>query len=183
MGTHLNRTKLGAVLAAAALSLAVTACGHEEKTEVVEGEPLELNELRYNVSITRFLNPTDVEDAAYLTEQPPPPTGKDYLGVFISIENEADRAQTLPDAEDIEVVDTTGEHYEPIESENPFALDLGSTIEAHAEVPADDTVARGGPTQGALILFLTDEEVSENRPLELEIKTQDGRTGLIELDI
>ena len=42
-----------------------------EPAEVVEGEPLELGELDYNVQITRFLNPDDAEDAEYLVGQPP----------------------------------------------------------------------------------------------------------------
>ncbi len=50
-------------------------------------------------------------------------------------------------------------------------------------IPAPDTVAAAGPTQGALILFLVDDDVSEERPLELEIESAAGGEGLIELDI
>lgn len=45
------------------VSLAIAACGEEETHEVVEGEPLELGELSYNVQLTRFLNPDDPEDS------------------------------------------------------------------------------------------------------------------------
>ena len=80
-----------------ALSLALAACGEEETHEVFEGEPLELGELGYNVQLTRFLNPDDVEDAEYLVGQPPPETGKDYLGVFMVVENhDKDEAHPAP---------------------------------------------------------------------------------------
>ena len=64
------------MLAGLALSSAVAGCGEEELTEVVEGEPIELAGLDYNVQITRFLNPDDAEDAQYLVGQPPPPRGQ-----------------------------------------------------------------------------------------------------------
>ena len=51
-------------------------CGEEEELHVIEGEPLELGELRYNVQITRFLNPDDPEDQGYLVGQEPPEPGR-----------------------------------------------------------------------------------------------------------
>ena len=50
--------------------MGVAACGAEEETElvdgeeihsVVEGEPLELGDLGFNVALTRFLNPEDTD--------------------------------------------------------------------------------------------------------------------------
>ena len=49
-------------------------------------------------------------------------------------------------------------------------------------MPAPGTAAANGPTQGAIVLFLVDQAVSENRPLKLEIELQ-GETGEITLDI
>ena len=48
--------------------------------------------------------------------------------------------------------------------------------------PAPGTAAANGPAQGALVIFLLDEGVSENRPLKLEIE-HEGETGEITLDI
>jgi hypothetical protein len=181
-----GRGRIGAL--AIALSLAVvlvgaTGCGEEEKTHVVEGEPLELTDLRLNVQITRFLNPSDPEDGNYLAgQQVPPPAGKEYLGVFIEIDNEGSEDARLPTAADLSVVDTTGQAYEALESDSPFALDLGGNIDAHSEVPAPDTPAASGPTQGSIVLFLVPANVGENRPLELEISYR-GEDGTIELDI
>jgi hypothetical protein len=165
-----------------ALILGVAACGEEEETHVVEGEPIELGDLLINVQITRFLNPSLPDDSEYLEGEPAPPTGKDYLGVFMEIENEGDESVEVPSAEEIEIIDTTGAAYEPIDSESPFALPLGEEIPGGAEIPATDTAASSGPIQGSFVLFLVDESVSENRPLELEIEA-DGKKGTVELDI
>ncbi len=63
------RTRVATIiglLAVLALAVPVAGCGDEEEgdeaPEAVEGEPLELGELIYNVSITRFLNPNITED-------------------------------------------------------------------------------------------------------------------------
>lgn len=181
-----GRGRTGAL--AIALSLAVVlvgaaGCGEEAKKDVVEGEPLELGDLRINVQITRFLNHNDREDGDYLEgQQVPPPAGQDYLGVFIEIDNEGSEDARLPTAADLSVVDTTGQAYEALESDSPFALELGGNIDAHSEVPAPDTPAANGPTQGSIVLFMVSSNIGENRPLELEISSG-GEDGTIELDI
>ncbi len=179
------------MLAIASLALGVVACGADEETgeidgkevtRVVEGEPIELGDLRFNVQLTRFFNPNDVEDAEYLRGLPPPPLGKDYLAVFMQVKNEGDDDLRLPSAAEMEVEDTIGAKYTPIETNSVFALALGDPIPARGEVPSAETAAANGPTQGAFVLFLVDEDVSENRPLELTILA-DGEEGIIELDL
>jgi hypothetical protein len=181
-----GRGRTGVLAVALSLAVAligVAGCGEEETKHVVEGEPLELGELSFNVQITRFLNPSDPEDRDYVVgQQLPPPEGQDYLGVFIEIENEGDEEARLPTAADLSVVDTTGAAYEALESDSPFAFDLGGTIDAHSEVPAADTPAASGPTQGSIVLFQVPSNIGDNRPLELEI-THRGEDGTIELDI
>jgi hypothetical protein len=176
---------------AALLALGVAACGAEEETTtiegeeariVVEGEPIELGDLRFNVAITRFLNPDDVEDAEYLEGLPEPAANEDYLAVFMTVQNEGDDDLELPSEEDVEIIDITGEVYHPIETESIFALDLGTTIPAGGEAPVDDTAAASGPVQGSFILFLIPKEAQENRPLEMEIDADD-EVGVIELDL
>jgi hypothetical protein len=171
--------------AAAILVLCVGAagCGEEEETEVVEGEPVVLGDLHFNVQLTRFLNPSDREDGEYLEGQEvPPPPGQAYLAVFMEVENEGDEAAELPTRSEMDVVDTTHAVYKPLASDSVFALPLGRTVPAGAEIPLPDTAAASGPIQGSMVLFLVDLSVSENRPLELEIKG-DGEEGRVELDI
>ena len=167
---------LAATLAVAALGLGVAGCGEEHESEVVEGEPIELGNLHLNVQLTRFLNPADREDAEYLEGLPEPPPGKAYLGVFIEAENEGDEDVNLPTAEQMTVIDTTEQEYDPVESDSVFAFDFGETIPPGEEIPLPDTAAASGPIQGQVALFLVDQGVSENRPLELELSA-DGETA------
>ena len=173
---------LAAALAVASLALGLAACGAEHESEVDEGEPLELGDLHLNVQLTRFLNPTDREDAEYLEGLPQTPPGEAYLGVFIEAENEGDEDVTLPTAEQMKVIDTTGQEYDPVESDSVFGFDFGETLPPGEAIPLPDTAAASGPIKGQVALFLVDQGVSENRPLELELSA-DGADGVIELDI
>ena len=173
---------LGLVAVLAALPLA--GCGEEEGQdafEAVEGEPLELGDLIYNVAITRFLNPALTSDAEYLVGQAPEPPGKSYLGVFVLIKNDNEDAGVLS-ASGYTVSDTSGREYEPLPSDSPYALLVGAEVDADGTLPAPDTTAAEGPVQGAMLLFLVDDDVSENRPLELEIESDAG-PGTVQLDI
>jgi hypothetical protein len=172
---------IACLVALAGLATVLAACGSEEATEVVEGEPAELGELAYNVQLTRFLNPDDVEDAEYLIGQPDPDPGTSYLGVFLTVKNEnKDEASTSADT--YTVSDVTGDEFHPTGSESPYALEIGAEVPAESQLPIPDSTAATGPNQGSLLLFLVDDTVAENRPLELEIESDDG-TGIVELDI
>jgi hypothetical protein len=172
---------LAAAFALAAMPL-LAACGEEEEeeTHVIEGEPIELGDLSYNVGFTRFLNPDDPEDAEYLVGQPEPAPGEQYLGVFMTVDNEGDATAQLPPH--FEVTDTTHTVYESLESESPFALEPSTDLAAGEELPAPDTTAAIGPIKGSLVLFRVPDSVTENRPLELEIPSSEG-DGIVELDI
>jgi hypothetical protein len=194
-----------AALLAAALGGGVAACGSEEELHVIEGEPLEVGEVSYNVQITRFLNPDDPEDQGYLAGQERPEPGEAYLGVFLTIENEGDEEFPVPS--EFVVTDTEGTEHEPIPSRSAYALQLPGLepdvesltqsdedldvvedlqpldVPAHGEIPIPDTTAAEGVIGGAMLLFVVEQEVTENRPLELEVPAGDGETGVIELDI
>ena len=176
------KTLILTALAAGAVALVAAGCGEEETSHVVEGEPLELGDLHVNVQLTRFLNPADTEDAEYLEDQPPPPPGENYLAVFMEMENQGDEELEVPTAEQIEIEDTTGEIFHPVESETVFALNLGATLPADETLPADDTAAAEGPVQGAIVLFLIPNTAEQNRPLEMHMEA-DGEEGTVELDL
>lgn len=161
--------------------LLLAACGEEETHEVVEGEPLELGELSYNVQITRFLNPDDVEDSEYLVGQPELEPGMDYLGVFLVIENH-DKDNPHASADEYMVHDTEDTRYEPVETRSPYALDIGAEVPAEGQIPVLDTTAQTGPNQGSLLIFRVDESVSDNRPLKLLIADDEG-SGEVVLDL
>jgi len=184
-----------ALLALIAILLAgfLSACGDDSSSssesasggslvteEAAEGEPLEINDLSYNVQITRFLNPDDTEDAEYLAGMPPPDPGTSYLGVFMVITN--DTGDARPSATNYTVVDTLHQKFDFAESKSPYALDVGAEVPADGELPIPNTTAATGPNHGALLVFPVTDDVSDNRPLRLEIETFDGAGDVI-LDI
>jgi hypothetical protein len=159
----------------------VAGCGEEEELEVIEGQPVELGELLYNVQITRFLNPNDPEDEAYLRDQPPVPPDEDYLAVFMTVENEGDEPERLP--EEMTIRDTRDNTYEPLDSDSVYALERGATVPPGDELPAPDTPAASGPISGGMVLFRVDRAVTENRPIELHIPSESDEEAEVELDI
>lgn len=171
-----------AALALAVLSLGATACGYEShEKDVVEGEPVELGELKYNVTFSRYLNPNDTEDSAYLVGQPPAPDGSTYFGVFFEIQNESEEPQQLPST--LEITDAEKQRYEVLPSESLYALELGGEVEAEEQVPVLDSTAQLGPIEGSIALFLLPEAASENRPLILHIPAADGEDASVTLDL
>jgi hypothetical protein len=169
------------LLALAASALAIAACGYEStETEIVEGEPVKLGDVKYNVIFSRFLNPNDTEDSAYLVGQPEPKPDAAYFGVFFEVENEGDETQPLPDS--FMITDAENEEYESLVSESLYAFPLGGEVEAEEQVPVLDSTAQQGPIEGSLVLFELSETASANRPLSLEIDSPDGKAE-VELDL
>ena len=169
-------------LLALGAAIALTSCGGVEPggAEGKEGEPVVVDEVSYNVGITRPLNPDDPEDREYLVGQPLPETGTYYLGVFINIFNDTD--DTHSTAHEYTVLDTLDNEYHPLDSESPYALEIGAEVAADGELPEPDTTAQTGPNQGSLLIFHVDDSVSANLPLKLEIGGS-SETGEIILDI
>lgn len=162
-----------AALALAATAFALSACGSEgHSKDVVEGEPVELGELQYNVVFSRFLNPSDNEDSAYLVGQPPPAPGHGYFGVFLEVQNESEEPQELADS--FTITDADHETFEALPSESLYALPLGGEVESQEQVPVLDSTPQQGPIEGALVLFDLPASASENRPLVLSIPGPDG---------
>jgi hypothetical protein len=171
------------VLILAFALVGVAGCGGDESKEADEGVPIKLGNLGITVQETRFLNPAQPDDREYLQgQQLPTPTGKSYLGVFLTIENHSDDPVRLPTNAQVSITDTTGAAYESIPSHTAFAAPLGAELGGGNDIPTPGTAAANGPTQAALVVFLLDEGVSENRPLKLEIE-HEGETGEITLDI
>jgi hypothetical protein len=178
------------VLAAAlALSLAgfVSACGgSDDLSGIDEGQSFELNGLRYNVVYDRFLNPAQTEDSQYLKGLPAPPQGKAYYSVFILVKNDGNDTITLPNQGDITMTDTVQpqDTFTPIDnSATDYGFPFGQTLAKDDEVPDPDSIAASGPTEGSLVLFLVDQGVTENRPLDLHIDNQGPEDATVKLDV
>jgi hypothetical protein len=183
---HPRRTRLVlpllAALALSVLSLTVTACGYSsDSKDVVEGEVVELGELKYQVIFSRFLNPNDTEDAAYLVGQEPPKDGSTYFGVFLEVQNKSEETQELSDS--FKITDSDDQKYESIPSESLYAFPAGGKVESQEPIPTPDSTPQQGSIQGSLVLFELPSSASENRPLTLHIATPQGETGNVTLDL
>ncbi|HEY3492295.1 MAG TPA: hypothetical protein VGK43_05045 [Solirubrobacterales bacterium] len=165
-----------ALVALLLLVVGVSACGYESHSkEVEEGAPVELGELKYNVTFSRYLNPNDNEDEAFLVGQPEAPKGESYFGVFFEIQNESDEPQVLPST--LTITDIDDNEWEALPSESIYALEFDGEVESEEQVPRLDTTAQLGAIEGALALFLLPDFASENRPLTLHIPGAEGEEG------
>ena len=179
------RRPLLSLLALLALSLlvaGVSACGYESDSKhVTEGESVELGELKYVVTFSRYLNPNDNEDEAYLVGQEEAPKGESYFGVFFEVQNESDEPQTLPST--LTITDADHNDYEVLPSESIYALQFGGEVEPEEQVPVLDSTADLGAIEGSVAIFLLPAEASDARPLTLHIPGADGENGEVTLDL
>jgi hypothetical protein len=162
-----------AALALAVLSVTISACGYSsDSKDVVEGEVVELGDLKYQVVFSRFLNPNDNEDSAYLVGQPPTKKGSAYFGVFLEVQNKSEENQKL--AETFTIADADEETFDAIPSESLYAFPFGGEVEPQEPIPAPDSTPQQGPIEGSLVLFELPSAASENRPLTLSIDGPEG---------
>src|ERR1700684_1732107 len=189
--------KLPLLALALLAAVALAACG-DSHTKVTTGTYagesgknapyLDVGALAYEVQLSRELNPYDLEDAQYLQGLTPAQrkleAGQEWFGVFIQIYNNGSHPE--PTATDFTVTDTQENVY------TPLAIGAGTPFASHAEtlprnsrLPALDTTAANGPTQGALLLFKIQVVSLDNRPLTLKIvdPTNAAETASAELDV
>ena len=164
---------LFAALALAVLALGITACGYSSETkDVSEGETVHLGDLQYTVIFSRYLNPADSEDSAYLVGQPPPQKGSSYFGIFLEVQNKSEKTQKLADSATI--TDAGNQTFDAIPTESLYAFPFGGEVESQEPIPAPDSTPQQGPIEGALVLFELPAQASENRPLTLSIPGPEG---------
>ncbi len=173
MPRHRLVPALLAALALAALALFVSACGYSsDSKDVVEGEVVELGDLKYQVVFSRFLNPNDNEDSAYLVGQPAPKKGSSYFGVFLEVQNKSEQNQKLAGA--FKITDASDQTFGAIPSESLYAFPFGGEVEPQEPIPSPDSTPQQGPIEGSLVLFELPSSASENRPLTLSIPSPEG---------
>ena len=186
--------RLAALLAAALAAAGLSACNHPDKDAAVvraetEGLYLDIGELKYQVQVSRVLNPYDTQDKSLLVGLPADQRelapDEVWFAVFLRVQNETARAQ-LPSA-DIEIADTQEEVFKPVAlaPSNVYAYRSSDEIPAGDVLPLRDSAAFNTPAQGALLLFKLDNATLDNRPLELKIvsRVPPQQTGLIDLDV
>jgi hypothetical protein len=176
---------------ALASALALAGCGNrlEVRTQgETEGLYIDIGELKYQVQISRIINPQDIEDRHFLTGLPsgtlPPKGDEAWFGVWIRVQNTASEG-AFQTADDFEIVDTQEHSFEPIELEgNPFAY-APERLGPNAVLPNSESPAGQGQIQGSLLLFKLTTEALQNRPLEFKIvsPTDPSNVGIVDLDV
>jgi hypothetical protein len=179
------------------VALALSACGsshtplnHEDNTGAggANSEYITLGGLKYQVQLSRVLNPYKVEDAAYLTGIPASlaqlPAGQEWFGVFMLVLNPSDKP--APAATDFTLSDTQGSTYKPVAlpKVNLYAYEP-VTLAPGQQIPKVDSTAYYSPTQAALLLFQIPVSEFDNRPLTLTIvdPTDPTQKATVTLDV
>jgi hypothetical protein len=184
------------VLAAALTVLVAAGCGHDEdattaiqQTAETEGLYLDVNGLKYQIQMSRYMNPNDVEDREYLVGLPEgseePSADEIYFGVWVRVENTSED-ETRPAASIWEIHDTQENVYRPLSIDtdlNPFAF-APVDVPPKTVIPRASTAAGQGPIQGLMLLFKIRNESFQNRPLELKFRNGgSGQEGTYDLDV
>jgi hypothetical protein len=173
------------------LAVLVAGCGNKEEFTTVghtEGIYVTVDNLKYQIQISRILDPASPEDQAYLRGVPETETltGDElWYGIFMRVENVTDEPQQM--AESYSIHDTEGDVFEPIELDpelNVFLYEAhelgpGGMLAPEPNSPAFDNTIRGN-----LLLFKLPAGALGNRPLELEIESPSGgENAIIDIDV
>jgi len=183
------RRSLIAVVAAA--SLLAAGCG-DKISNVTQGEDegtfVDVGPLAYQVQISRYLNPYDTEDKAYLSGLPAgtqaDQPGKVWFGVFVRIKNYSDQTQMPADASGYTITDTENDTFHPVALNrklNWYAYAPAKILPA-AWFPSQQTTAGINPISGELLVFQLSLSTIQNRPLDLHID-QGGKSATVSLDL
>ena len=179
--------------AAATASLAVSGCGNKE--EVVreantEGPYVTVNDLKYQVQISRILNParsrTRATCAALPEGEETIPAAEDvWFGIFMRVENDTEEPHAP--ATEFAIEDTQEDVFEPLDipfDDNLFVYDPPPEIPAETVYPLLNSAASDNTIRGGMLLFKIQADALYNRPLELRIVDPEGEAdGMINLDI
>ncbi len=187
--------RLATLLAALLVSGGLSACGKHVaedarvKTAETEGIYLDVSDLKYQVQVSRQLNPDDVQDKPYLAgipaEEQELKPDEVWFGVFLRVQNE--QGEPLQPSADIEIEDTVDEVFEPLslDETNFYAYRSEEAIPARETYPGLDSPGFDTPSQGSLLLFKLTLTALNNRPLELKIEGRKApqQTGIVDLDV
>jgi hypothetical protein len=179
------------ILIAACAVLVLSACGGDTTNNLSadnEGVYVDIGHLKYQVQLSRELNPYDQEDSSYLIGLTPKaaaltPT-EGWFGVFMLALNR--HSQPYAAAHDFYITDTQGALYKPtpVTGPNPFAYH-SVVVPGNDQLPASGSAADDGPTNGLVLLFKVPLTAFDNRPLVLHIvdPNNPSTVATVELDV
>jgi hypothetical protein len=183
--------RLATLLLLAAAALANAGCFNKEAEATfgeTEGTYVTVDDLKYQVQISRILQPSSAEDEAYLRGIDPADAeladDDVWFAVFIRVENDTEEPHTS--AERFTITDTQDDVFEPLELSDETNLYRYSPREVPPGtlVPIPDSPASDNTIKGSLLLFKIPASALGNRPLEFEIESPSGgENAIIDLDI
>ena len=151
-----------------------------------EGIFLDIEELKYQVQISRQLNTGIIQDRDYVSglseaDRTLAPD-QEWFAVFMRIENPGEKPH--PNAVDFEIRDTQENVYRPVRlgPENVWAY-RPAVVDAKELYPGTNMPAGERPPYGKLLLFKVRRFSLDNRPLELIITGRNGQQGIVNLDV
>ncbi len=179
-----------AVVALAACGDSHTALTHEDNTGAggVNSNYVTLNGVKYQVQVSRQLNPYKVEDASYLLGIPAaarqPEPGYLWFAVFLLALNPGHT--TEPVVSSFSLSDTQGNVYFPatLPATNLYAY-RATALAPGQQIPAVDSPGYYSPTQASLLLFKVPISVYDDRPLTLTLvdPVDASQTATVTLDV
>jgi hypothetical protein len=165
-------------------------CGSSTEATVAdtEGLYLDIGGLKYQIEMSRYLNPADVEDSQYLIGAPDsvrqPAANEVLFGVWVRVQNTS--GETRRSADTWEIHDTLDNVYRPLPVQtelNPFVYQA-QDVPPDTVIPLPTSAAGQGPTQGLLLIFKIKVDSLQNRPLELRFSNgAQGQVGTYDLDV
>lgn len=176
----------------ALLALVAASCGKEEydadhpQVAETEGIYLEVEGLKYQVQISKQLNPALPDDGPYLQGvfDPSEKLGDDevWFALFMRVENDGDDPAEM--ARDFIIRDTQETEYRPVQiSESNVWAYRPTTVEPKHLYPLPNSPAGERQPNGALLLFKVRRTSLDNRPLELTITGREGEKAIVDLDV
>jgi len=182
--------RLVTLMLVALAAVALGACGNKEERTLhgdTEGIYIDVGDLKYQVQISRVLNPTDREDRDYLVDLPADQqlaADENWFAVFMRVENDSDKPERATNGYSIK--DTQGNVYKPIAMgpKNVFAY-REAVLQPKDILPLPGSPAASSTIQGSMLLFKIPVANFQNRPLELRIPPPrgGGPTGTVDLDV
>jgi hypothetical protein len=165
------------VALSAALAALASGCGNTTNTLTGSASStaapyLDLNGLKYQVQVSRQLNPHNAEDANYLVGLAPSQQGlapdQAWFGVFVTVYNPSHASHLA--AADFTVTDTQNNVYRPtpVATVNPFVY-RQRTVGRDDQIPRLGSLPFYGPSGGAILIFKVKLSSFDNRPLQLRI--------------
>jgi len=175
-------------VAVLALAPALSSCSkHDRITEAeTEGVYVDVDAMKYQVQISRQLNPSIPEDQTFLSgiaaadlKLTP---DEAWFAVFVRIENDADSPQQA--ARSYVITDTEGAEYRPVTigRDNPFHY-VTAPVPAKSVAPNVDSVAAQTSIAGMELLFKVKRTSFDNKPLFLKIHSPRDFSEVAEVDL